>query len=138
VPTERADRARQLDARGLHRQLFRLLGGYLPPPAGLQPPSLWGTEARLRELFPAAVLHATRRHFVFRYRSPRHFIDVFRAYYGPVQKAFEALPTDRQESLDRDLLRLLEQLNQSGDPTLALPSEYLEVVIVPATRSQAS
>ena len=33
-------------------QLFRVLGKHLPPPAGVKSPSLWGTEARLRELFP--------------------------------------------------------------------------------------
>ena len=72
--------------------MFKVLGRYVPPPAGVQPPSLWGSEAHLRTLFgdAASVVQATPRHFAFRYRSAAHFIDVFRTWYGPVNKAFAA------------------------------------------------
>ena len=32
-------------------ELFKLMGRYIPPPAGVKSPSLWGTEERLREVF---------------------------------------------------------------------------------------
>jgi SAM-dependent methyltransferase len=114
-------------------QLFRLLGSYVPPAAGLRSPALWGTEAHLRDLFGTAIgeLRTTRRQFVFRYRSAAHFVDVFRRYYGPVHKAFLALPPDRQAGLEQDLLALIASCSRAGD-TLVLPSDYLEAVITRA------
>jgi hypothetical protein len=60
-----------------------------PPPAGLKSPALWGTAARLDELFGRAArqIRTTRRDFTFRYRTPAHWIEVFRTYYGPMNKA---------------------------------------------------
>jgi ubiquinone/menaquinone biosynthesis C-methylase UbiE len=112
-------------------QLFRVLGKHMPPPAGVKSPSLWGTEARLRELFPAAAatISAQTLQFVFRYRSPAHWLEVFRTYYGPVHKAFAALKPEQQVLLERDIMELMQRHNRSGDATLVLPSDYLEVVI---------
>jgi SAM-dependent methyltransferase len=116
---------------GFIGKVFKLLGRYLPPPPGAKSPSLWGTEARLRELFePHAVDISIRRAvFNFRYRSPAHFIEVFRTWYGPIHKAFAALPPDQAESLNQDLTQLLIESNRAGTPTLIVPSDYLEVVI---------
>ncbi len=113
-------------------QLFKTIGKYIPPAAGLKSPSLWGTQARLEEFFGAAgKIQATSRHFHFRYTSPQHFVDVFREWYGPMNKTFAALAAepDKQASFHKDLLGLVEKGNRSGDQTLVLPSEYLEVVI---------
>ena len=95
------------------------------------PPRLWGTSARLEELFGASAkdIRATKRDFVFRYRSPMHWIEVFRTYYGPMNKTFGALDAEKQAAFTRELLDLIEQGNRSNDRTLVLPSEYLEVVI---------
>jgi len=116
---------------GFLGQLFRTIGRYVPPPAGVKSPLLWGTENRLAELFghEAADIRVARRHFVFRYRTPAHWLEVFRTYYGPTQRAFAALDEKGREALTRDLLGLLGRLNRSGDETLVLPGEYLEVVI---------
>ena len=90
---------------GFIGQMFKTLGAHLPPPAGLKPPSRWGVEAQLHALFGAhaAELAVTPRVFTFRYRSAAHFIDVFRTWYGPVHKAFAALPADSALALERDL-----------------------------------
>ncbi|MCR5867258.1 class I SAM-dependent methyltransferase [Aquincola sp. J276] len=116
---------------GFIGQLFKTLGRHLPPPAGVQPPSLWGTEAHLQALFggQAARLQAVPRLFQFRYRSAEHFLDVFRTWYGPTHKAFASLPPERAQALAQDILALLESLNRGGPGTLVVPSEYLEVVI---------
>ena len=71
-----------------------------------------------------------QRHFVFRYRSPAHCLEVFRTYYGPVLKAFAALDSRQQQALARDLLALIGRFNRAGDGTMVVPGEYLEVVIV--------
>ncbi len=114
--------------------VFRTIGRYVPPPAGVKSPALWGSEARLRELFGNGIsaLRAERRTYTFRYRSAAHWLEVFRSYYGPLLKAFAALDQAGQNGLARDLTALLEASNTGGSATLAVPSEYLEVV---ATRA---
>jgi ubiquinone/menaquinone biosynthesis C-methylase UbiE len=116
---------------GFIGQMFKTLGRHLPPPAGVQPPSLWGTEAHLRTLFgdQAASIQATPRLFNFRYRSAAHFIEVFRTWYGPVLKAFASLPPEKASELEKDLGELLNRLNRAGPDSLVVPSEYLEIVI---------
>jgi ubiquinone/menaquinone biosynthesis C-methylase UbiE len=117
---------------GFIGQMFKIIGKYVPPAAGVKPPPVWGSQGRLEELFAGAgKLHTTSRQFTFRYRAPQHFIDVFRTYYGPMNKTFGALDAEpeRQAAFGRELLELLERGNRSGDGTLVLPSEYLEVVI---------
>ena len=87
----------------------------MPPIPGVRSPLLWGTDAHLRELFAgAARIEHTTRMFAFRYRSPEHWVDVFRAYYGPVHKAFAALDAARQAALEADLIGLLCALNRGG------------------------
>jgi ubiquinone/menaquinone biosynthesis C-methylase UbiE len=112
-------------------QLFKTIGKYIPPAAGVKSPALWGTKARLEELFgkTAREIRTTSREFAFRYRSPMHWIEVFRTYYGPMNKTFGALDAEKQAAFTQDLLALMESRNRSGDRTLVLPSEYLEVVI---------
>jgi ubiquinone/menaquinone biosynthesis C-methylase UbiE len=116
---------------GFVGQMFKTLGRHIPPPTGLQPPSLWGVEAHLQALFSnsAASIAVTKRMFNFRYRSAAHFIEIFRTWYGPVHKAFAALPADSAKALESDLTELLNRMNQAGSKTLLVPSEYLEVVI---------
>ena len=112
-------------------QLFRTIGKYVPPLPGVKSPALWGTKARLEVLFGevARQVGTTSRQFTFRYRSPTHWLDVFRTYYGPMNKTFGALNAEKQAAITLDLLALMECHNRSGDRTLVLPSEYLEVVI---------
>jgi SAM-dependent methyltransferase len=116
---------------GFLGKLFRLIGEYVPPVPGVQSPLLWGTEAHLRDLFPAAAhIDHSMRSFAFRYRSPEHWLDVFRTFYGPVHKAFAALDPDRQAALEADLIELLQSLDKGGAAAgLVVPGEYLETVI---------
>jgi SAM-dependent methyltransferase len=119
---------------GFIGKLFKVLGARLPPPPGVQPPSLWGVEAHLRTLFGenAAAIAVSRKMFNFRYRSAAHFIDVFRTWYGPVHKAFAALPADGAAALESDLTDLLNSMNRAGPGSLVVPSEYLEIVVARA------
>ncbi|HYS12657.1 MAG TPA: methyltransferase domain-containing protein, partial [Burkholderiaceae bacterium] len=112
-------------------QMFKILGRQIPPPAGVQPPALWGVEAHVRSLFgdQAGAISVTPRIFNFRYRSAAHFIEVFRTWYGPVHKAFAALPSEKAAALEHDLTELLNGLNRGGAGSLVVPSEYLEIVI---------
>lgn len=118
---------------GFIGNLFKTLGQHIPPAPGAKSPALWGTEAYVEELFGhgAAEIDCQRRHFNFRYASPQHFIDVFRAWYGPVHKAFLALGS-KGDALERDMHALLERSARRESKTLVVPGEYLEVVITRA------
>jgi len=112
-------------------QLFKTIGKYIPPAPGVKSPALWGTNARLEALFgeTAKKIRTVSREFTFRYRSPAHWIEVFRTYYGPMNKTYGALDAAKQAAFTQDVKALMERGNRSGDGTLVLPSEYLEVVI---------
>jgi ubiquinone/menaquinone biosynthesis C-methylase UbiE len=112
-------------------QMFKTIGKHLPPPSGVKSPALWGTRSWVEATFApaAAKVAAERRHFIFRYRSPQHFLDTFRAYYGPAHKAFEALDAHGRKALADDIIDLVGRFNRSGDATVVVPSEYLEVIV---------
>lgn len=116
---------------GFIGQLFRTMGKHLPPPAGVMPPPLWGTRPRIAEMFEprAASIKAELRNFVFRYRSPEHWLEVFKTYYGPTLKAFAALEPPARAALANDLVALVKRFNRSVDGTMVVPSEYLQVVV---------
>ncbi|MCB2102239.1 MAG: methyltransferase domain-containing protein [Rhodobacterales bacterium] len=117
-------------AGGFIGQLFKVLGGHVAPPAGVQSPALWGNPAWLDTTFASArSVNVDLRHFTFRYRDAAHFVDVFRTLYGPVHKAFLALDAAGQAALERDMVALLERMNTATDGSLAVPGEYAEVVI---------
>jgi SAM-dependent methyltransferase len=117
---------------GFIGQTFKTLGKYLPPPAGAKSPALWGTEARIAEMFEAGAtsIKTEKRHFTFRYRSPDHFLWTFKTFYGPMLKAFAALDEMNQNALAKDVLALIGKMNRAEDGTMVVPSEYLEVVVV--------
>lgn len=119
---------------GFIGQLFKTIGRHVSPPAGVESPALWGTRERLELLFGAQAAHIAiePRKFVFRYRSPQHWLEIFRTFYGPVLKAFAALDAAGQDALARDLTELMARFNRAADGTLVAPSEYLEIVITKA------
>lgn len=116
---------------GFIGQVFKTLGKYLPPPAGVRSPALWGTRDRLNEMFgPASVsINTVPRTFNFRYRDPEHFLHVFKTFYGPMLKAFAAIDAQKQAALRGDLLALITRMNKAAGGGVVVPSEYLEVVI---------
>jgi ubiquinone/menaquinone biosynthesis C-methylase UbiE len=113
---------------GFIGQLFRTIGKHVPPPDGVKSPALWGTGERLKELFNGHDVKTTRQIFNFRYRSADHWLEVFKTYYGPTNRAFAAL-AEKGAALEADIRDLLGRMNAGGTETLVVPSEYLEVVV---------
>src|SRR6478609_5067785 len=114
---------------GFIGQLFKTIGKHVPPAPGVRSPALWGSKAHLASLFGSGASIATsERQFVFRYRSPEHWLEVFATYYGPVHKALGALDGGKRAALEADLRALLDAFNDARDGTLVAPSDYLEVV----------
>lgn len=116
---------------GFIGHVFKTIGKHLPPPAGIKSPALWGTRARIEEMFGAhaSSIKTESRDFVFRYRSPEHWLEVFKTYYGPLLKAFGALEPAAQAALTGDLMAQIERFNRSGDAAMVVPSEYLEIAV---------
>ncbi|MBW3507326.1 class I SAM-dependent methyltransferase [Janthinobacterium sp. NKUCC06_STL] len=116
---------------GFVGQLFKTIGKYVPPPAGVVSPARWGEEAYVRDLFGrgAEQVHGQGKVFNFRYASAQHWLQVFRDFYGPVHKAFAALDAPGAGALEQELLAMLERLNTAGAHSLVVPGEYLEVIV---------
>jgi SAM-dependent methyltransferase len=107
---------------------------YVPPPPGLQPPVRWGTEAGLRELLGAGTrsLRTERRSFLQYYRSTDHMIDIFRKFFGPMNRAFSLVEASRHDDMRRDFTEVLQRYNRADDDTLVLESAYMQTVAVRA------
>ncbi len=115
---------------GFIGRLFAIIGKYLPPAPGVKSPTLWGTKAHLEALFGSkASVAGKTRVFNFRYKSPEHWLEIFRTYYGPVHKAFAAIEPPARRQLEADILALIAEFNVAEDGTMVVRSEYLEAVI---------
>ena len=112
--------------------LFRTMGKYVPPPAGLNPPFRWGTEDGLDELLDGSIgsLQTRRRSLVWRFLSARHHVRFMLDYYGPLNKALGTLDEEQQAAFEGDLISLVERHNRSEDGTAIWPADYLEVVAI--------
>lgn len=122
--------------QGFVGQMFKVTGKHVPPPPNMPSPLKWGDEETVRERLSdgIATLKMTRRMCPFEYPvPPAEVVESFRMYYGPTRRAFEALDSDGQAALRKDLEQLWTEHNQATDNTTYGEGEYLEVV---ATRSQ--
>ncbi|MDX6249860.1 MAG: hypothetical protein QOF10_3220 [Kribbellaceae bacterium] len=115
---------------GMVGQLFKAVAKWAPPPAGVRPATLWGTEEHLAELFGDRVewVGLTKREFVFRYRSLEHFSEWFRQFYGPITKLAGTLSDQDLTKFAADLTEVPRQFNQAEDGTVAARAEYLEAI----------
>jgi ubiquinone/menaquinone biosynthesis C-methylase UbiE len=114
---------------GLVGVLFKTIGKYAPPPPGVKSPMLWGTEARLAELFGDLVeWKITRRTLEMSYRSPEHFSEWFRLYYGPITRLAATLDDGTRAQFAADLADVPRQFNRADDGTVLAPAEYLEAI----------
>lgn len=118
---------------GFVGRFFKTVSAHVPPPAGMPPPVLWGDEKTVRERLGEGIstLETNPRNIAFTYPfSPAQVVEYFRNYFGPVQKAFDALDENGQAALRRDLEQLWTENNRATDGTTLGESEYLEVVAV--------
>ncbi|HEX7058788.1 MAG TPA: methyltransferase domain-containing protein [Solirubrobacterales bacterium] len=114
--------------------MFKTIAKHAPPPPGVDSPLLWGTEDRLRELFGDGIADLQVERAVSRqpFRSPEHWLDFFRTYFGPTKMAFERVGSEGEEALAADLIAFLEASNTAGDRALVLEAEYLRVIATKA------
>jgi SAM-dependent methyltransferase len=116
---------------GFIGKMFAVFARHVPPPTGLPSPLLWGDTAVVRDRFNGAVSElrltprTARMCFPF---DPAGTVEFFRRYYGPTQRAFEALDAAAQAKLRSDLTELEARHNVSLNPNETdTPAEYLEI-----------
>ena len=117
---------------GFVGQMFKVMGKHLPPPVGVPPAMLWGDEATVRERLREGVADLQMaRHIYPSFKYPfgvPEVVEFFRAYYGPTNRAFAALDSDRQDALRHDLEQLWSEHNLAIDGTTWVEPEYLEII----------
>lgn len=123
--------------QGFIGQMFKITAKHVPPPPNMPSPILWGDEetvaGRLKD--GAGDLHLNRRLITFEFPfPPEDTVEHFRKFYGPTQKAFDALSSDENKKADlrRDLENHWREKNLADDGTTKVESEYLEVFVVRA------
>jgi SAM-dependent methyltransferase len=121
-------------SRGWAGAQFGLVAQFLPPPPGLVPPSAWGTDERLRELFGDRIsaLETRLEHAEMCYHDTPGMFELFRDWFGPVSTAWQALDKPQQQKFRDAWIALSEKFNAAHDGTCEIRSEYLEVVAVKA------
>jgi SAM-dependent methyltransferase len=119
---------------GFIGQMFKTVASHAPPPPGVQPPPLWGTEDHQRELFGDRIseLRAEKVNVDFCFRSFEHWLEYNRTYFGPTKMAYERIGTEGEEGLTSDLRELCERFNVAGDRALLAHAEYQQAVVVRA------
>jgi SAM-dependent methyltransferase len=121
---------------GYVADMFRMVASFVPPPPGATPPIRWGDEAYLKSIFGDSIRSITSnvRTAVFRAPSAEQNVAIFRTWFGPTMKTFEAVGPAREQELAKamaDLVRKWDRNGGKGGP-IAVTSEYLETVIVRA------
>ena len=116
---------------GFSATMFRCVGQYVPPPAGLVPPPLWGVEQVVEERLSADFKDFDmQRKYYPRWKYPFdtvELVEYFRQHFGPVKRAFDALGDIEQRSLRADLEQVFAAHNIATDGTTEIRGEYLDL-----------
>ena len=118
---------------GMIGSLLKTIGPFAPPPpAGAQPPPLWGSEDHVRELFGDRVALSTVQRDVLEvtaFAKPRDFGEHFKGRYGPTIAArANAERNDRAAEFDAALDAFCDEWDRGGDGGARFEMEYLLVV----------
>jgi SAM-dependent methyltransferase len=119
---------------GYAADFFKAVGTYMPPPPGLTPPMRWGSSAGLNALLGAGTrsIQSERRNFSHYFRSIDHAMEVMSTYFGPLNRAFQAVDPKDQPNLRRDVAEVFKRYDIATDGTAVIEVEYLETVAIRA------
>ena len=115
---------------GFIGQMFATMKPFVaPPPAGVQPPPLWGDEDHVRGLLGDRVTDVRaekRRVRVTQFAEPAEFREFFKTNYGPTIAAYKQQPdAAKAAELDAALDGLAERFDIGEGGYLVLEWEYL-------------
>lgn len=91
----------------------------------------WGTEEAVRRQFVgnAELILSRRQRAIVRGDSLDGYARNFLRLFPPGARALASLDATGQERLTAEVIAIARDVNRSGDATVLLPSEYLEVVL---------
>jgi ubiquinone/menaquinone biosynthesis C-methylase UbiE len=119
-------------------QLLKVSSAFTPPPPeGFVSPMTWGMDTNVIERFGQAGVPTERIsmardtfHFKSADKTPEHFVDLFRRFYGPTMNAFEgAEKNGKTEELHSQLVELAKAQNQSKNSGTSIPATFLRVTV---------
>jgi ubiquinone/menaquinone biosynthesis C-methylase UbiE len=112
--------------------IFRLTARFVPPAPGLRPAVAWGSGPHVRELFADRVTSLQLSDHVWRTRlgSFSEWLDLYRTWYGPTNRAFGALEEAKAPEYARGLEEIIQRHNRATDGTIDAAYEYVNVVAV--------
>ena len=118
---------------GMVGALFRTMGPFAPPPPpGVQPPPLWGSEEHLRQLTGGRVQWRTVERDVLEvsaFRRPHDFAEHFKARYGPtIVTAKNARTNGREAEFEESLDAFFREWNRGRPDDARFEMEYLLAV----------
>ena len=119
-------------------QLLKVSSAFTPPPPeGFISPMTWGVEDHIVERFgkagvPKENISMVKDTYTFTShdKSPEHFIDLFRRYYGPTMNAYEAAQKNgKAEELHSQLLDLAKAHNKTSGNSTSIPATFMRVTV---------
>jgi SAM-dependent methyltransferase len=118
---------------GMTGKLLAAMKPYAPPPpAGAQPPPLWGSEEHLAGLFGGRVEFGVLERDVLEvtvFERPRDYGDYFKAVYGPTIAARANAARDgRDDEFDAALNSFCEEWNLGSPDRARFEQEFLVAV----------
>jgi SAM-dependent methyltransferase len=118
---------------GLVGALFRLMGPFAPPPpAGAQPPPLWGSEQHLDDLFGPRVEFSTLAREpleITAFEHPRDYGEHFKMRYGPtIATQANTRRNGREAEFNEAMDRFCDEWNRGTPDRARFESEYLLAV----------
>lgn len=122
---------------GFIGQMFRVIAKHIAP-SGMPSPVLWGDPAVVRERLRNGIadVKLSRHQYRFTYLfGPEQVVDFFRAYYGPMSRAFASLDDNGRTNLRKELIALWSAHNKATDGTTDVDGEYLQII---ATRGSGN
>jgi ubiquinone/menaquinone biosynthesis C-methylase UbiE len=121
-------------------QLLKISSAFTPPPPeGFVSPMTWGMDTHIIERFgqagvPKEKISMVKDTYTFTSpdKSPAHFIELFRRYYGPTMNAYDAAQKNgKAEELHSQLLNLAKAQNKSANDSTSIPATFLRVTVCP-------
>jgi SAM-dependent methyltransferase len=118
---------------GFAGELFKLTGSFLPPPpAGVQPPPLWGVESHVEEVFAAAgtTPMIARESVDLEFASVDDAVDEYAKDFGPFVMARAVLePQGRWGDFLQAFADLVRRFNVASDGSVRIPADYLLITV---------
>ena len=112
-------------------RLCPAIGRHMNATPAFKAPANWGRPEWIHAHFEpvAASIRIEMKSYMFRYFSPEHYLEFFRTHYGLTKRAYQYVGAEGEAALSRDILNVIDDMNVATDGSMAVPSEYAEVII---------